>query len=748
MSDTLDAALRYAARGWRVFPTRITKAPYTAHGVKDASSDPNQIRQWWEQWPNAGVGLACGAVSGVWALDVDTDKGGSLSLDDIEMTHGVMPDTLTSHTGGGGRHLFFRAPVGVRIRNSVSSIGAGLDCRGDGGYVVLPPSRHDSGNRYAWATDEDQPIEDAPEWLLKAATVAAAPAAGKDSTQSLPTGVRNPKAYVAAALSAAASAIANAPGGTANNTLNTQAYAFQKFINAGWVSRQIVEDTLFQAAEARGKPAREIRATLASALGSAREPVDAAPPTMVLERNGDEAKAPADGAIVLPSSAPMCLASHYLDSKRDGLGRLTIRRWRGFWWGYQDGHYLQLGKDELEGDLWAWLHRVFVPDKNREPKRLDPKSSTIDNATRAMMGCGTLVPDDIDPPAHLGKEQAFRDLDTAVATNGMLDLATGQLSALSPDLFATTALGVAWPKTPPPSPTSWLAFLDSIWGEDRESIDLLQMWFGYCLTPDTSQQKMLWFLGPPRAGKGTVVRVLRAMLGERGVVSPQLSSLSGSFGLQPWLDKTLAIIPDARLSGRSDQDVILENLLSITGEDHMTVQRKGIASVTCRIPARIMLLSNVAPRLSDSSGALASRILMLRVRKSFLGKEDRDLSTRLIGELPGILAWAIEGWRRLRAEGRFIQPTTSQEALASFAAFGAPVSCFVEECCRVADDEWVEKMTLFRRWKEWCEENGNEAGSLNNFTRHLDAAYPSVRSVARKNGYRARFEGITIDERE
>jgi putative DNA primase/helicase len=444
----------------------------------------------------------------------------------------------------------------------------------------------------------------------------------------------------------------------------------------------------------------------------------------------------------------MCLAGAYLDSKRDGLGRLTIRRWRGFWWAYGDGHYSALSKDALEADLWAWLNRVFVPDKNREPKRLDPKTSTIDNVTRAMMGCGTLVPDDIDPPAHLGKTQAFRDLDTAVTTNGMLDLATGRLSALSPDLFATTALGVAWPDKPPyPSePAAWLAFLESIWGDDRASIDLLQQWFGYVLTPDTSQQKMLWLLGPPRAGKGTIVRVLRALVGEKGVVSPQLSSLSGSFGLQPWLDKTLAIIPDARLSGRSDQDVILESMLSITGEDHMTVQRKGIASVTCRIPARIMLLSNLAPRLSDSSGALASRILMLRVRKTFVGKEDRDLSTRLMTELPGILGWAIDGWRKLRASGRFDQPESSRDALANFAGYGSPVGSFVEECCVVREDAWIEKADLFSRWDRWCMENGNERGSMGGFARNLEGVIPTLRLHARTKTRRAWFEGVTLDD--
>lgn len=106
----LEAALAYASKGWHVFPTRITKAPYTTNGVKDATTDPVQITKWWATWPNAGIGMACGAISGIAAIDIDPQHGGELSFEGLEQQFGPLPNTLWHTTGGGGRHLLFRSP--------------------------------------------------------------------------------------------------------------------------------------------------------------------------------------------------------------------------------------------------------------------------------------------------------------------------------------------------------------------------------------------------------------------------------------------------------------------------------------------------------------------------------------------------------------------------------------------------------------------------------------------------------------
>jgi hypothetical protein len=144
-------ALMYAQRGWPVFPCKVRdKTPLTAHGVKDASTDPATIRQWWTRWPIANIGVDCGGA-GLVVIDVDARNGGIQTWRTFYLAHRPgIPITVTSRTGGGGFHLFYQTPPGVDIRNTTSKLAQGVDVRAGGGYVILPPSLHTSGNRYLW----------------------------------------------------------------------------------------------------------------------------------------------------------------------------------------------------------------------------------------------------------------------------------------------------------------------------------------------------------------------------------------------------------------------------------------------------------------------------------------------------------------------------------------------------------------------------------------------------------------------
>lgn len=160
-----DAAMTYVARGWRVFPVYEMqtgrcacgsaacespgKHPRTANGCTDASTDAAQLRAWWKRWPTANVAIATGTESNLIVIDVDPDKGGADGLADLEIEHGRIPNTVTVITGSGGAHYYLEHPRDRRIGNRVN-LYPGVDVRGDGGYVVAPPSNHRSGKRYAW----------------------------------------------------------------------------------------------------------------------------------------------------------------------------------------------------------------------------------------------------------------------------------------------------------------------------------------------------------------------------------------------------------------------------------------------------------------------------------------------------------------------------------------------------------------------------------------------------------------------
>lgn len=165
------------------------KHPRTAHGLKDASRDPAMIREWWNHWPDANIGIVTGPESGIFVLDVD-GKRGEESLIELERRYSSLPDTYTVRTGGGGLHLYFLWPEGADVRNSQSRIAPGLDIRGEGGYVVVPQSLHASGTRYEVNESAILPAP-CPEWLLSLSREPqGAPAAGATASQLVGKGAR------------------------------------------------------------------------------------------------------------------------------------------------------------------------------------------------------------------------------------------------------------------------------------------------------------------------------------------------------------------------------------------------------------------------------------------------------------------------------------------------------------------------------------------------------------------------------
>jgi putative DNA primase/helicase len=317
--------------------------------------------------------------------------------------------------------------------------------------------------------------------------------------------------------------------------------------------------------------------------------------------------------------------------------------------------------------------------------------------------------------------------------NGLLQVTNRLLHPPTPNFFWPYALPYPYDSGAPP-PERFLLFLDELFGDDQESKDLLQEFIGYLLVPDTSQQKMLLLVGPPRSGKGTISRMIRDLLGHHNVAGPTLASLGTNFGLQPMIDKPVAIISDARLSGRTDNAVVVERLLSITGEDALTVDRKYKSAWTGPLPCRLVIISNELPRLDDVSGALASRFLVLQLTDSFLGREEHDLSAKLAKELPGILLWALDGLERLRERRYFVQPERASQVVRDLAELSSPIWSFIKERCVSDPLSSVGVGELFDEWKKWCWENNVPTGTKQTFGRDLHAADPSIETKQERVG--------------
>jgi hypothetical protein len=283
-SDTpAAAALRYAERGWHVLPCHhITatgcscrrtdcsspgKHPRTASGLREATASPAQVRQWWRRWTGANVGIRTGEQSGLVVLDVDPDHGGVDSLRSLIAQHGRLPPGLRVRTGSGGWHLYFAHP-GDSIPNSAGRLGPGLDVRGDGGYVITPPSNHRSGGTYVF-NDEAAPLPDMPDWLLR--SVRQQPAPRRDAE---PIRIGEAiDAWVQAAIAGEAARVRAAPEGARNATLNRAAFSLGQIAAAGLVDGDTIRSALSNSALAVGLAAREIEATIRSGVAAgARSP--------------------------------------------------------------------------------------------------------------------------------------------------------------------------------------------------------------------------------------------------------------------------------------------------------------------------------------------------------------------------------------------------------------------------------------------------------------------------------------------
>lgn len=452
-----------------------------------------------------------------------------------------------------------------------------------------------------------------------------------------------------------------------------------------------------------------------------------------------------DGSLRIPAdkSDPAIEAENFLnDTELDGT--FCLRFWRDSFWQWKQGRYSELSNSELNARLVLHMNARYS----------GVTTSLISNLTQQVKA-QSILSFDREQPCWLGDVEgcdgwAAQDM---LATRSHLihlpSLAGGRrfVQPTTPLYFTPVALNFEYDPGATP-PTNWLDFLHQIWNDDPDSIGTLQEWFGYCLTPDTRQQKILLVLGPRRSGKGTIARVLRSIVGEDNVAGPALASLATQFGLQPLLGKTLGIIADARLSGKTDQSIVVERLLSISGEDTLTADCKHRQAVTGKLLSRIMILTNELPRLHDSSGAIAGRLIILRQTESFFGRENTALTKTLQAELPGILLWAIEGWRRLWQRGHFVQPSSARDLEEQLNNITSPVGEFVREWCILGPDCRVEKDSLYAAWRRFCEERGQKPTKESTFGADLRAAASNITRSQPRRDDGSRYDlyrGITLN---
>lgn len=669
MTTTLDNALRYIALGWHVMPVYSApggvcrchagptcknpgKHPDAEHGQHNATVDAATVKRWFKS-NGRNIGVAC-ASSGFITLDVDgprTKNGntdGRADLTRLIEELGPLPDTVTADTGSGALHLLYKDP-GVE---TVGKIGKAIDVQRNK-LIVVAPSVHASGGVYSGragrAPWEIPLAELPPEWIERLR--ASEPEEREERPASRGQAIGE-DIY------------------TALESLD-QRYVLQ-CVSGTWLTNG--ERFAFKASR-KGKR------------------------NLIVDR-GDGWEG----------------TSNFIDSS----GRIAARSTGS---GSDDGGPLAstwlryYGHDDRRGDFYSWIpefgcYRKCTDDQivsaiQRKLRLGDPTAAR--DVRAALIPVDDVLIEDVELGEWIGKPTVSAPaLELAPVCNGLLHLKIGKLHDATPRLFHTAALGVNYDREAP-EPAEWLKFLNQLWPDDQDSITALQDWIGYLLTPDTSFHKIMLIVGPKRSGKGTIARVINALLGGKdSVTAPTLASLGTNFGLAPLIGKIAAIVGDARLGGRTDVPQVVERLLNLSGEDAQSVDRKHRDAWHGQLMARFTIISNEPPRFTDASDALPARMVALELVNSFYGKEDRLLTDKLIGgrghrgELPGILRWAVEGWGRLQDRGHFVQPASSAHLIEDLEDLASPVKAWVRERCEQGGALRADCKAAFADFQRWC----------------------------------------------
>lgn len=277
MSDTPFASAwsDYAGEGIPIIPLKPRgKAPLTKNGYKDATSDPEILAVWAEKWPDANIGIRTGRMSGLLVLDVDPPKGGIESLKKLEAEEGSCASDWEVASGDGS-HRYFRDRSSLELRNTTGEIGGkpypGLDIRGEGGYIVAPPSIHPNGNAYRWVKQEGE-APFAPIFLYKPPKKEANKPLAPLTQPGTPSSVA--LAYAEAVLEREIKALSSTTEGSRNDALNRAGFNLGTLIGAGVLDRELAEEHLWAAATANGliddpeDGEDKVRSTIASGLNA------------------------------------------------------------------------------------------------------------------------------------------------------------------------------------------------------------------------------------------------------------------------------------------------------------------------------------------------------------------------------------------------------------------------------------------------------------------------------------------------
>ncbi|MDR1180943.1 MAG: DUF5906 domain-containing protein [Bacteroidales bacterium] len=459
---------------------------------------------------------------------------------------------------------------------------------------------------------------------------------------------------------------------------------------------------------------------------------------------------PETGRFVLSENQTLPTANAFIKKYYSVDGFCTLKYQNGVYFSWRNNAYRPVEEDYLSQQVHYFLSEAITQSSIGDKivsRPFPAKSVTVNQAMDAIQNVA-FIPMDITPPYWLGSEPCPVDdpeMMIFCKTHNM-DITNKKMFEPTPKWFNFNSLNFDYDSILFSS-ERWDKFMKDLFGDDMESYQTLMQFIGLLLTPITKFQKALYIVGPKRSGKGTIAKIIHKLIGTDNCCFPTTMGLADRFGLETLIGKTVSITSDARFNKQTTQ-IAIERILNVTGEDAISIERKFKRTVSMRLPTRMIFLSNELPYFPDSSGAITSRFILLKLTKSFYDNPNINLERELSEELPQILNQAIFWLEQLIKEGRFKQPTSALDDVEIMNDMGSTIGQFVKECCKIDPNGWTANDDLWKAWKNWTEEQGMYLGSKIVFFRNLNSAFPVLKRKIihdfQQKPFRC-YEGITLN---
>jgi putative DNA primase/helicase len=420
---------------------------------------------------------------------------------------------------------------------------------------------------------------------------------------------------------------------------------------------------------------------------------------------------------------PDHIASTFIESQHAIDGKRALHYHRETYWKYTGTCYQQ----ESEKDLKADFHNHYCTEVKAASIKI--RNLALWNAALTALQARVNLRETRAMPSWTNEIGEVADHNHLAFQNGILSLDAALEGAYSlddhtPEWFSATCLPFNY--TPLAQCPQWLTFLNEVFEGDEERIALLQEWFGYCLTPDTSRQKFMLFEGAAGSGKGTIKEVLVQMLGERNCSFVRLEMFSDKFQMRETVGKLINVVDETDKIERMHEGIFK----TYVGEGLFFFDVKHKDGFQARPTARLLILSNDRLPITDRSQGMWRRMLVLPFKKSFTDKEDTQLLNKLRSELPGIFNWALQGLARLRQQDKFTSPKVSEAEKEAYKLECNPAKAFLLDTFEVGvakgDPDNIGQV-IYQAYREYCDQSGNKHPlSLIKFNKEVRAVFPGA----------------------